>query len=136
MDSFKAKLICTLLAFGLIVGAVIGLGFYYLLPQYYPTWYPQMLVFFLASETLIVNYVVSASNKATDRQLLNTYMLTKVVKIFLALFFVGIYAFTVKVEIKNFVLVFMLLYILFLVIESYLFTKIEKRLKQKKQQEE
>lgn len=133
MDFFKAKLITSVFAFGLIVGALIGMLLYYQFPQYYPHWYGGILAFFLILETLIISYVVSASKKVTQRQMLNTYMLTKVVKVFAALIFVGAYAIVVKENIKSFVLIFMIFYLLFLAMESMLFLKIEKRLKNKQQ---
>lgn len=133
MDFFKAKLISSLLAFGLILGALLGLLLYYQFPQYYPNWYEGILLFFLVLESLILSYVESTSRKATQRQMLNTYMLTKVIKIFAALMFVGAYALVVKENMKSFVLVFMIFYLLFLGMESILFLKIEKRLKNKQQ---
>lgn len=133
MDFFKAKLITSLIAFGLIVGALIGALLYYQFPQYYPNWYEGILLFFLVLESLVISYVVSASRKVTQRQMLNTYMLTKVIKVFAALIFVGAYALIVKENIKSFVLVFMIFYLLFLGMESILFLRIEKRLKNKQQ---
>lgn len=133
MDFFKAKLITSIFAFGLIAGALIGMLLYYLFPEYYPDWYEGILAFFLILETFIVSYVISVSKKATQRQMLNTYMLTKIIKIFVALLFVGAYYIIVKENIKSFVLVFMIFYLLFLAMESILFLKIEKQLKNKKQ---
>ncbi|MFV0417342.1 MAG: hypothetical protein ACK5KT_01250 [Dysgonomonas sp.] len=133
MDFFRAKLITLVLAFGLIAGALVGMLLYYQFPDYYPNWYEGILAFFLVLETFIISFVVSASKKVTQRQMLNTYMLTKVIKIFAALIFVGAYAIIVKENIKSFVLIFMIFYLLFLAMESILFTKIEKRLKNKQQ---
>lgn len=133
MDFFKAKLITSIFAFGLIAGALIGMLLYYQFPQYYPNWYEGILAFFLILESLVIGYVVSASKKVTQRQMLNTYMLTKVIKVFAALIFVGAYAIIVKENIKSFVLVFMIFYLLFLAIESVLFLRIEKQLKKKQQ---
>lgn len=133
MDFFKAKLITSLVAFGLIIGAIVGALLYYQFPQYYPNWFEGILAFFLVLESLIISFAVSSSKKVTQRQMLNTYMLTKVIKIFAALIFVGAYAIIVKENIKSFVLVFMIFYLLFLAMESVLFLKIEKRLKNKQQ---
>ncbi len=132
MNFFKAKLVTSLLAFGLIMGALVGALLYYQFPQYYPHWYEGILLFFLIVESLILVYVESASRKVTQRQMLNTYMLTKVVKIFAALIFIGVYVAIVKEDKKSFILVFMIFYLLFLAMESFLFLKIEKRLKNKK----
>ncbi|MBD8389380.1 hypothetical protein [Dysgonomonas sp. BGC7] len=131
MDFFRAKLITLLLAYGLIVGALVGALLYYVFPQYYPQWYEGILLFYLILEPLVLVYVESSSRRVTQRQMLNTYMLTKVFKIFAALIFVGAYAIIVKENIKSFVLTFMIFYLLFLAIESFLFLKIEKRLKNK-----
>ncbi len=131
MDFFRAKLIILLLAYGLIVGALVGALLYYVFPQYYPQWYEGILLFYLILEPLVLVYVESSSRRVTQRQMLNTYMLTKVFKIFAALIFVGAYAIIVKENIKSFVLTFMIFYLLFLAIESFLFLKIEKRLKNK-----
>lgn len=133
MNPFRLKLLGTLWAYGLIVGSVLGLILVYFLPEYYTNWYPGVLSFFLIFETAIMIYVESYSKKATARQLSNAYMLTKVVKILAALVLVGIYAAVVGEAMKSFVLIFMLLYVLFLVIETYLFTMIEKHLKKEKE---
>ncbi len=133
MDFFKAKLITSLLAYGLIMGALVGALLYYVFPQYYPNWYEGILIFFLLLESLILIYVESASRRVTQRQMLNTYMLTKVVKVFASLIFVLVYAKAVGESIKSFVLVFMIFYLLFLGFELFLFLKIEKRLKNKQQ---
>lgn len=132
-DVIRAKLVTSLIAFGLIAGALIGALLYYKFPDYYPGWYEGILSFFLVLESLLLVYVESVSRKATQRQMLNTYMLTKVIKVFAALIFIGSYAIIVKENIKSFVLVFMIFYLLFLAMESILFLKIEKRLKSKKQ---
>ena len=136
MNPFRLKLLGTLWAYGLIVGSAIGLVLVYLLPQYYTDWFPGLLFFLLAIETAIVFYVESYSKKATARQLSNAYMMTKVVKMLAALVLVGTYAAVVKEGMKSFVLIFMLLYVVFLVIETLLFTRIEKHLKKEKERVE
>lgn len=133
MDFFKAKLVTSLLAFGLIIGALVGALLYYVFPDFYPDWYEGILLFFLLLESLILIYVESASRRVTQRQMLNTYMLTKVVKIFAALIFILVYAKVVGEGIKSFILVFMIFYLLFLGFEAFLFLRIEKRLKKKQQ---
>ncbi|MBK5721791.1 hypothetical protein JGH11_13000 [Dysgonomonas sp. Marseille-P4677] len=130
---FKVKLIISLVVFGIVMGALIQALLNYQFPQFYPNWYEGILLFFLLSESFILLYVESASRKVTQRQMLNTYMLTKVIKVFAALIFVGVYKIVVDENIKSFVLIFMIFYLLFLAFESYLFLKIEKRLKKKQQ---
>lgn len=133
MDFTKAKLVTYILASGLIIGALIGLLLYYVFPQFYPNWYEGILLFFIVIESLILAYVESCSRRVTSRQMLNSYMLTKVVKVFSSLIFIGAYMIIVKEDKKSFVLIFMIFYLLFLALESVLFLQIEKRLKKKQQ---
>ncbi len=134
MGSFKTKLVATMLAYGCTMGAILGAILFYAFPEFYPSWYLGILAFFLVIEPLIILYVERQSNTATSRQLANTYMMTKVIKTVASLTFITIYALTVKEEVKSFVLTFMILYLLFLAVETILFTRIEKRLKEKKEQ--
>lgn len=130
---FKAKLIASILAYGCIVGGTLGAILYYVFPAFYPSWYLGILIFFLCIEPLIVLFVEKSSHTATPKQLLNTYMMTKVIKTVASLMLIAIYAIAVKEEIKSFILSFMILYMLFLAIETMLFTRIEQRLKEKQQ---
>jgi L-asparagine transporter-like permease len=132
MDA-KVKLILSIALFGIISGALIQALLNYQFPEYYPGWYESIPVFFIVLESSILIYADSSSRKATQKQMLNVYMLTKVIKVFAALIFIGIYALTIKENIKSFVLIFMIFYLLFLAFESYLFLRIEKRLKKKQQ---
>lgn len=133
MNSFKTKLIASMLAYGCTIGAALGAILYYVFPTFYPNWYLGILAFFLVVEPLIILFVEKSSHTSTPKQLLNAYMLTKVIKTVASLMFIAIYAIAVKEEIKSFVLTFMILYMLFLAVETILFTRIEKRLKEKQQ---
>jgi hypothetical protein len=132
MDSFWAKLIFIFVVLGLIIGGGIWALLHYVFPAYYPDWYGAILLFFLIVEILIITYVYLQSRKKEKPQkMVNVYLLTKVVKMLLALTFVTVYVLAVKEQVKNFVLVFMIFYIVFLAIESRLFIQIEKHLKKK-----
>ncbi len=133
MNSFKTKLVATMLAYGCMIGAALGAILFYAFPAFYPSWYLGILAFFLVIEPLIILFVERASNVATSKQLANTYMMTKVIKTVASLTFIAVYAIAVKEEVKSFVLTFMILYMLFLAVETILFTRIEKRLKEKQQ---
>jgi len=132
MDSFRAKLTFIIAAFGLVLGSGIWAILYYVFPAYYPESIGSIFLFFLVVEIFIVNYVYSKSLKSEKPQkMVNVYLLTKVVKMLLSLVFVTIYVLAVKEQIKSFVLVFMIFYIVFLAVESKLFIQIEKHLKKK-----
>jgi len=129
MDLFKAKLITTLVAFGLVAGAAIGALLYYVFPQFYPNWYFEIVFFFIVLESALMSFVVSSSKTSSSKKMVNVYMLTKVIKVIVSLIFITIYALAVKENIKSFVLVFISFYVLYIIAETYLFSKIEKRLK-------
>lgn len=134
MDSFWAKLVSVFVILGLIIGIGAWALLYYVFPAYYPDWFGGIMIFFLIVEVLIITYVYSQARKSDRPQkMVNVYLLTKVVKMLLALAFVTTYVLAVKEQIKNFVLVFMIFYIVFLAIESRLFVQIEKYLKKKQQ---
>lgn len=131
MDLVKVKFITILIAFGFIAGAGIGAFLYYVVPQFFPNWYFEIVFFFLIIESLLISMVVSKSKVSTSKQMVNVYMLTKVLKIIASLIFITVYALVVKENIKPFILVFIVFYALYLFIETYLFSKIEKQLKEK-----
>lgn len=135
MSSFRAKLVTSVLAYGLIVGAGLGAVLFYGFPTFYTNWYLVILAFFLVIEPLILLFVdyESRDADANPKKLLNVYMLTKVLKTVAVLGAIAIYGIAVKENLKSFALTFFMLYIIFLAIETFLFTKIEKRLKEKKQ---
>lgn len=132
MDTFKAKLLTQVLAFGLILGAGSGLLLYYVLPQFYPDWYLGIVFFFIVIELIAINFVVTSSRKASSKKMVNVYMMAKVIKMLASLVFIVIYYAAVKENIKNFILVFIVFYALYLFFETYLFSKIEKELKEEK----
>ena len=134
MNSSKVKLVTSVLGCGLIIGAIVGAILYYGFPDYFTNWYFGILAFFLIVEPLILLYIEHDSRTVKDKQLVNSYMLTKTIKIIAILGFVVVYyALAGKEEIKNFVIALIALYMLFLVLETFFFAKIEKHLKEKKQ---
>lgn len=135
MNSFKAKLVTSVLAYGLVMGAILGAILFYAFPPFYTNWYLAILAFFLIIEPLILLFVEQESRDAdtNPKKLLNVYMMTKVIKTITVLGSIAIYGIAVKEGLKSFALTFFILYIIFLAIETFLFTRIEKRLKEKKQ---
>lgn len=129
----QAKSIYNVLIYGFIFGAIIGLILYYVFPAYYTNLYLAVLGFFLVVESFIMFLIHNQVKGASDRQMVNTYLLAKTIKTILALVVIGIYAAIVKDKalVMRFSLWFILLYIVFLVIESKELLKIEKHKKNK-----
>ena len=133
MDVFKTKLITYTVASGLLISGCIGLILFYVFPALINwDWYVSIVLYFLIIETAIMLYVNSASETKDKKQMVNVYMLTKVVKILLSLVVIAIFAFNYKEQLKGFIIVFILFYLLYLAVETSLFVKIEKHIKEKK----
>lgn len=136
MDLFRTRLIVTVIALGLLAGALIGGVLYFVLPTFSLNWFVGILLFFIVVECLLMVLVESFSRKKDKKQLLNIYLLTKVIKLITSLGFVTVYTLTDKTDIKSFIAVFLAFYMLFLLIETYLFAKVEKHIKIKKNEDE
>lgn len=121
-----------IISFGLIISACIGGGLYYMQIPFDWNWFVGIVIFFLCLEPLIVSLVVSGSRKKDKKQMVNMYMLTKVIKVLASLVFIAIYVLAVKENIKIFVTVFIMFYLLYLIVETLLFLNLEKQLKEKK----
>lgn len=138
MDSLKSRLLLGLTGYGLIIGAILAA----VLHSYFPgglnwSWFIGVFMFFLAVESLILNIVVNNSYSKDSRRLVNIYMLAKVIKILSSLSFALIYYLVEgSSNIKVFLIVLIAFYLLFLVAETYLLTKIEKHIKSDNQNEE
>ncbi|PXV63801.1 hypothetical protein CLV62_11250 [Dysgonomonas alginatilytica] len=131
MNIFKTKLIISIIAFGLIISGCIGVGLSCFLPTFDWNWFVGLTIFYLIIESLVVSLVEKCSQKKDKKQLVNMYMLTKVIKVITSLIFVTVYVLTVKENIKAFVAVFILFYLLYLIAETFIFMKVEKRIKEK-----
>lgn len=132
---FRNKVVCATLLLGIAGGILLGILISFLVDGFNTNWYSAVLLFFLIIEALSVLYVEDKSRKVESKKLVNVYMLSKLVKIFLSLFLVTIYALTVGENIKQFILGFISLYFMFLIIESCMFVRIEKHLKKNNNKE-
>lgn len=131
MNIFKTKLIIYIIAFGLIISGCIGIGLSYFMPTFNWNWLIGLTVFFLAIESVVVSLVERYSQKKEKKQMVNAYMLTKVIKVIASLIFITTYVIIVKENIKAFIAVFISFYLLYLIAETFIFMKIEKRIKEK-----
>lgn len=136
MNSYKTRLILALTGYGLLVGAGVAAVLHYFVPGFSWDWFAAVLIFFLILESVIINLVVNNSQKKDSKKLVNTYMLTKVLKIILSLAFVLTYFVIERTnQLKIFIVVFIGFYLLFLIAETYLLTKIEKHIKKESNNE-
>jgi uncharacterized membrane protein len=61
----------------------------------------------------------SKMKKLTPQQSINFYLILKVGRIFLSLAFIAVYALSVKVELKRFFIVFLVVYFIYLLVNTF-----------------
>lgn len=130
--SIASKLVSNLLIWSVVGGIVIGLIFYFLIPSYYAQWFPAIFGLMALVEVLLVLWVEKLSRQASGQGLVHVYMAISLGKMMFAVGAIALYAFLVNKEVKAFALDFVLVYLLFLILESQTFVKLEKYLKEKK----
>ena len=84
---------------------------------------------FLLYEIAAIGIIEKKRKTVSDKQIVNVYLLFKVGRILLTLIGVAVYAFTAKVELKRFILFFILIYFIYLLFDTLYLTNREKNLK-------
>ena len=130
MEKLKIKL-NTILTIVMLAG---GCGVLWLLkaglPMHYFKWYPVIPGFFYIMGLIFVT-VVTRDYKENQRKLVNLYMIIKLCKVTAALLFVGIYYLAERVQMRDFIVVFMGFYLIYLGVETYFFYLTEENIKNK-----
>lgn len=113
------------------IAGVLGwllLKFY--LPQYYFLAYPSIPVFYYILGLSAV-VTLEHSKKTSDISLINRYMLMRVIKLVCTVIFVMCSLFFMKEKRTYFVVTVVLFYFIYLIMETYMFFRYEKRHKDK-----
>ena len=130
MEKLKIKL-NTILTIVMLVG---GCGVWWLLksalPQSYFAWYPIIPGFFYIMGLVFIT-VITRDYKENQRKLVNLYMIIKLCKVAASLAFGSIYYIVEKVQLRDFSVVFIGFYLLYLGIETYFFYLTEENIKNK-----
>jgi len=118
-----------------IIMLVSGCGIWWLLKNVLPTsyfdWYPVIPGFFYMMGLVFIT-VITHDYKENQRKLVNLYMIIKLCKVAASLLLGTVYLIFVKVQIKEFSIVFIGFYLLYLGIETYFFYLAEEEIKKKK----
>jgi cytochrome bd-type quinol oxidase subunit 2 len=89
---------------------------------------------FLFLELFIILYTDRKNKTISSRKSVNLFLGYKIGRIFISLLFIAIYAAVIKVELKRFIGVFLLLYFIFLLFDTVYLVKREKILKNSEMQ--
>lgn len=100
-------------------------------PVYYFAWYPYIPAFFLVIGIIFIS-VLDNVRRMNPRKSVNLYMLLRFSKVLASLIFAGIYFFVVKVQLREFGIVFISFYLLYLTLETYYFYLTENEIKKNK----
>ena len=130
--NIASNLVLSLLKWAVVFGIVIGVALYFLIPSYYAQWFPAIFGLMALLEVFLVVWVEKLSRQASGQGLVHVYMAISLGKMMFAVGVIALYAFLVGKEVKAFALDFVLVYLLFLVLESWTFVKLEKYLKEKR----
>ena len=115
-----------------LVMLISGVGFLWIQTTYFPDtifkgYWVLPIFFFVVG--IIYLYVLGKAVKTNSKKLVNRYMLMKTAKVICSLTLVLIYWLTNKEDIRNFAIMFIIYYFIFLIVESYFLLKAEKWMK-------
>lgn len=132
ISSTKRKFLIGQTLFALISGTIVGLLIRYLFPSHYFLWYPSIPLFFYLFGWFYI-YMFEECRKRTPDKIHMVYMSMKVAKMLLSMFILLFYVMFDKDHKVDFVLTFLLFYVLSLIYETCFFYSFEKHLKLKKE---
>jgi hypothetical protein len=134
--SFKYK---SLLYLTIISAALIACWVFFggtLFANTTPTIWTAVAIAILFLCEIMTIFVTDAKREIlTANQLINLFLGLKVGKMILSILFIGIYAISVKMEVKRFVLIFLAIYFIYLLFDTLFLVAGEKKLKIKKKTE-
>ncbi len=107
---------------------VIGFGSWLVLIRFFPQLafldYPIIPLFFLIVGIVSI-YILTGLKIDKPNKLLNTFMLIRGVKMFLALILTTIYWLVDRAEIKSFAIMMVVFYLCYLFLETYIYIQLE-----------
>jgi len=131
MKALKKRLIIILTAVMLVSGwGAWGLLFSILPESYFP-WYPIIPCFFYLMGLVLIQ-VITRDKRENELKLVNLYMIIKLTKVAACVLLGGIYFLVIAQQIRDFVVVFVGFYLLYLGLETYFFYLTEEIIKKKK----
>ncbi|NLA63729.1 MAG: hypothetical protein GX857_11065 [Bacteroidales bacterium] len=107
---------------------VIGFGSWVVLIHFFPQLaffdYPLIPLFFFVIGVVSI-YILTGLKIDRPNKLLNTFMLVRGIKMFLALILTTIYWLLDRAEIKSFAIMMVVFYLCYLFLETYIYIKLE-----------
>ena len=124
MNKLRRKFILLLTLFVVIIGFGSWLVLIHFFPQLAFFDYPIIPIFFLIIGVISI-YILTGLKIDKPNRLLNTFMLIRGIKMFLALVLTTIYWLVDRAEIKSFAIMMVVFYLCYLFLETYIYIKLE-----------
>lgn len=110
-----------------------GFGVWYILKVFSPetlidAYFVLPLFFYVTG--LVFIFIMIKMPKDKPKEMVNMYMLLRVVKMFIGMVIITFYWFLDKEQIRSFAIIFIVFYLIYLGIETYIYMKIEMYLKE------
>ena len=141
MEHFKSmgRLRFRLFLFVTWVYSVVGVSLGGLLNTiwhtHYFAWFPAIPIYFYLLEITMLIVLEKANRKRPD-SVVTSYMITRLVKLILAIVFLWVYMVFIGDSLRSFALTVMLFYFICMFFETYMFYLYEKRRMKKKYEDE
>ena len=108
-------------------------GVWYILKTFFPetlidAYFVLPLFFYVTGLAFI--FIMMKVPKDKPKEMVNTYMLMRVVKVFVGVIIITFYWFLDKEQIRSFAIIFIIFYLIYLAVETYIYMKIEMYLKE------
>ncbi len=129
----KRNFLGLLVLFTLVGGGAGALMLNYLFPGHYFGGYPFIPAYFFLFGIFSI-YMFDACRWHAPQRLLLVYMAIKVLKFLLSAIFMLVYCVAVRADVKEFLLTFVVFYLIYLIYETWFFFTFEWNRKNKKKQ--
>ena len=124
MKKLRRKFIFLLTLFVVVIGFGSWLVLIHFFPQLAFFDYPLIPLFFFIVGVVSI-YILTGLKIDRPNKLLNTFMLIRGIKMFLALVITTIYWLLDRAEIKSFAIMMVVFYLCYLFLETYIYIKLE-----------
>ena len=124
MKKLRRKFILLLTLFVVVIGFGSWLMLIHFFPQLAFFDYPLIPLFFFIVGVVSI-YILTGLKIDRPNKLLNTFMLIRGIKMFLALVLTTIYWLVDRAEIKSFAIMMVVFYLCYLFLETYIYIKLE-----------
>lgn len=128
----KRNFLGLLTLFTILSGSVGAVILHYLLPGSYFKGYPFILIYFFIFGVFNI-YMFDACRQYAPQKLLLVYMAMKIIKFLMSAVIMVFYCVTIRACIKEFLLTFVVFYLMYLIYETWFFFTFEWNRKKKKQ---